>query len=816
MHIQCIKWKYTGDLQHFALYSSLNFIYVCKNEHTRIPIMKKIFATLCGCIFAAAAVQAQNLWDMEGLENIRANAGDPVYKEAIAHLCAEADKMLERKPYTVMDKPQAPASGDKHDYMSLARYYWPDPASPNGLPYISRDGVSNPELNAYDRNALGNMGKTVSTLTLAWYMTGERKYSDKAAEQIRAWFFDEATRMNPHLEYAQIARGHHGDKGRGYGLLDSYSFIGMLDAVCVLEKSKSFTKKDSKMLKEWFRKYLHWFLTSPQGLEDYKGSNNHSVAYDVQVVAMAKFLGDKRTASEFIKTFPERRVFTQIEPDGRQPHELRRTLAFGYSQYNLSHMVDIMMMGKSLGIDIINAESPDGRCFFKAMDFLVQYAGKGVESWPYKQISQWDDKMNRLYLDLYRIAKYLAPERQDYMDIYKKYYKADAGNLFSNYIYTEGLPSTKKETVKQLADRVFTLAAEQYTLMDALTPADKFPKTFENGKNVFSDGVWWCSGFPAGCYWYIYEYTKDKDILALARKHTAKLSGIMECKTSHDIGFQVNDSYGHAYRLTGEEAYLPLIKASAERLCGRFNPNTGCTRSWDWGKWAFPVIIDNMMNLELLENASKLFGENEFDRIARSHANTTMKNHFRPDFSCYHVVDYNPQNGEVLRRMTFQGYVDESCWSRGEAWALYGYTMMYRETRDEAYLQMAENIANFLFGKLPQDGIPYWDFDAPGMPDVLRDASAGAIMASAFVDLASLTHNNTASEKYLVQAEKMIRTLAGKEYLADKGENGCFLLKHSVGFFNRGSEVDVPLTYADYYFLEAVLKLSARLYPSAE
>ena len=382
---------------------------------------------------------AQILWDREGLESIKANMDDPICSGAVAKLCRKADKMMEKDPYSVMGKPEAPASGDMHDYMSLARYYWPNPNTEDGLPYVNRDGESNPEIYKYDRYNLGDMSNMVSTLSLAWFMTGDRKYSDKAAEQVRVWFFDEETRMNPNLEYAQVIRGVNGNKGRTYGLIDSYSFISMLDGICLLEQSPSFSKKDSKMLKAWFREFMDWYLNSEQGKGEYNNSNNHSIAYDVQVVAMAKYLGDKATVEEFVRTFPERRIYKQVEPDGSQPRELARTLAFGYSQYNLSHMIDIMILGKSMGIDITKAESEDGRSFLKAMDFLTPYAGKTVDSWPYRQISQWDDKQKAFFLDLYRTAKYIAPERQDYMDLFNQYYEINENNLMTLYIYLGSL-----------------------------------------------------------------------------------------------------------------------------------------------------------------------------------------------------------------------------------------------------------------------------------------------------------------------------------------------------------------------------------------
>lgn len=391
-----------------------------------------------------------------------------------------------------------------------------------------------------------------------------------------------------------------------------------------------------------------------------------------------------------------------------------------------------------------------------------------------------------------------------------------------------------KESMKEVSDRVFDVALSQYALLDAGLGEGQYAKTYENGELKTSGLKWWCSGFPAGTMWYIYEYTQDPDMLSLALKHTDRMADILDYPTHHDIGFQVNNSYGHAYRLTGDDAYLPLIYAAAQRLSARMNPVCGVTRSWDAEGGVYPVIIDNMMNLELLENASKLFEDPGLDIVARTHANTTMKNHFRDDYTCYHLLDYNPETGEVMVKRTVQGYADETCWSRGEAWALYGYTMMFRETGLEPYLEQAEHVAEYILSVLPEDGIPYWDFNAPGTPCALpadakgcpevydwkegepvkRDASAAAIMASAFVDLSRLTADPAASKTYIATAEKMLRTLASPEYLCQKGDNGGFLVKHCVGNLHGGkngpTEVDVPLTYADYYFVEALVKFNKK------
>jgi len=368
------------------------------------------------------------------------------------------------------------------------------------------------------------------------------------------------------------------------------------------------------------------------------------------------------------------------------------------------------------------------------------------------------------------------------------------------------------ESFSHLKNRVCEVAVEQCTLMDARLPEDRLPKTFEADTVVNCKIGDWVSGFFPGTLWELYELTGHETIKALAEKETAKLNDICEARTSHDIGFQVNCSFGNGYRLTGDEKYLPVMEKGAAKLAARYNPVVGTTRSWDWVRkgtdWKYPVIIDNMMNLELLEVASKLFGADSLATIAKNHATTTMINHFRDDYTTYHVVDYDPESGAVRGRMTHQGYSDDSAWARGQAWGLYGYTMMFRETGMAAFLDQAEKIAGMLLSKLPGDGIPYWDFNAPDIPDAFRDASAGAIMASAFAELSTLTSDPSKAASYLAMSEKQVRTLAGKHYLAKSGENGNFLLKHSVGHLPGGKEVDVPLSYADYYFLEAIVRLS--------
>lgn len=367
----------------------------------------------------------------------------------------------------------------------------------------------------------------------------------------------------------------------------------------------------------------------------------------------------------------------------------------------------------------------------------------------------------------------------------------------------------KEESLRQMSDRVFERAVAQSVLMDSQLGDDEFPRSFTADSLVKSNGRWWCSGFFPGSLWYIYEYTGNEDVLALARKQTAKLHGICGRKTDHDMGFQVNCSFGNGYRLTGDSTYLPEIQDAAAKLAKRFYPAAQVIRSWDWGKkWSCPVIIDNMMNLELLMNAHELFGTDSLKSIALSHANTTMVNHFREDYTTFHLVDYDKQTGEIRGKQTVQGYADDSAWARGQAWAVYGYSMMYRETGNKDYLVQSENVARMLLGRLPEDGIPYWDFDSPEIPEDVKDASAAAVMASAFVELSTLTADKKLAKDCLAMAERQLRALSSDEYLAAEGECGGFILKHSTGNKPGNSEVDVPLSYADYYFLEALVRIN--------
>jgi unsaturated chondroitin disaccharide hydrolase len=314
----------------------------------------------------------------------------------------------------------------------------------------------------------------------------------------------------------------------------------------------------------------------------------------------------------------------------------------------------------------------------------------------------------------------------------------------------------------------------------------------------------WCSGFFPGELWFMYEYSHNNKWLEKAKEYTAPIEQEKTNGGTHDMGFKIYCSVGNGYKVTKDAHYKEVIIEAAKTLSTRFNPKVGCIKSWDNRKWAFPVIIDNMMNLELLFEATKLSGDSSFYKIAVSHANTTMKNHFRPDYSSYHVVSYDAETGAVLKRQTAQGYADESAWARGQSWALYGFTMCYRETKNKAYLRQAENVAKFLLNNpnLPADLVPYWDYNAPGIPNEPRDASAGALMASALYELSTYSTNG---KLYKSKADIIVKNLTD-HYTAPAGSSRGFILLHSTGSKPVNSEVDVPLSYADYYYLEALLR----------
>ena len=332
------------------------------------------------------------------------------------------------------------------------------------------------------------------------------------------------------------------------------------------------------------------------------------------------------------------------------------------------------------------------------------------------------------------------------------------------------------------------------------------PRTLNKGELKLVASRDWTSGFFPGELWFLYEYTGNKDWKKAAENFTSNIEREKTNGITHDMGFKIYCSFGTGFRLTNDQHYKDVIIQSAKTLSTRFRPITGTIRSWDHStdKWAFPVIIDNMMNLELLFAATTLTGDSSFYKIAVTHANTTMKNHFRADNSSYHVVEYDTLTGKVVKKNTHQGFAHESAWSRGQVWGLYGYTMCYRFTKDKKYLEQAEKIAAFVLGhpNMPKDLVPYWDFNAPNIPNEERDASAAAILASGLYELSTYSKNG---KLYREKASKIVESLTGN-YRSAIGQNKGFILSHSTGSRPSNSEVDVPLSYADYYYLEALLR----------
>jgi hypothetical protein len=383
--------------------------------------MNKIYLMLFlfGEVFVS--VHAQWMWNIDKLNEIKKERTSSAYFDAYKKLVSEADLKMKTKNYSVTYKKGMAPSGDKHDYVSLSRYFWSDPSKKDGLPYINRDGESNPELEKYDRNPLGDMANAVTTLSLAYFYSDNGQYAKKAVELIRVWFLDKKTRMNPNLNYAQFIPGVNDNKGRSSGLIDSYSFVEMLNAVKLLETSKYYTAKEKAALQNWFKEFIKWWETDKNAIAEKNSTNNHGLAYDVQLTMYSLFAGDEEKALNVIEDFPKERMFKQIEPDGRMPRELARTLAFHYSAYNLYFMVDMTAIAKNLGINLYEMTSSDGRSLYKAVDFLTPYLGKDLSAWqPYRQISGWDGALQSLCSELYRLSA-IDPLRKDYFELYKKF-----------------------------------------------------------------------------------------------------------------------------------------------------------------------------------------------------------------------------------------------------------------------------------------------------------------------------------------------------------------------------------------------------------
>lgn len=368
--------------------------------------------------------------------------------------------------------------------------------------------------------------------------------------------------------------------------------------------------------------------------------------------------------------------------------------------------------------------------------------------------------------------------------------------------------TTRDRKMSQLITENYALANSQYLYMMKQVPSDRMPQSFDEKTNklLSREITWWCTGFYPGTLLFIYEQTKDENIKSEALRTLKVIEPNQTYTENHDLGFMMYNSFGNAYRLFKDEKYKQIIFRSAESLSTRYRPNMKSIQSWNKNQYFnCPVIIDNLMNLEMMNWVSQNGGDAKYQQIAITHTNTSMKEFYRPDYSSFHVVDFDEKTGKVLKKTTHQGAANTSAWSRGQAWGLYGFITMYRGTKNMVYLTHAKNIAKFYLNhpNLPADKIPYWDFDAGQQPLAKRDASAAAITASALMELAQYA-KGAEKENYINSAVTMMESLSNDTYRAKPGENGGFILKHAVGALPLNSEVDVPLIYADYYFLEAL------------
>lgn len=737
----------------------------------------------------------------------RLQAGDTRLRPAYSALIAQANAALSAGPFTVTSKATFPPSGDKHDYASLAPYWWPDSRKSGGLPYVRHDGRVNPESRVdNDGGRFGRMAGAVDALALSYYFSGEPRYAERAALLLRVWFLDPATRMNPNLRYAQAVRGIN--DGRSIGIVSTRGLAHVVDAVRLIGGSPAWTGADRKDFTQWCRSFLQWLLTSNNGRDERAARNNHGSWYDVQTAALALFVGDTVVARDVLRG-SIKRLAIQITGDGREPLELARTRSLSYSFFNLEALEEVAEMGRLAGIDVWHSTAPSGGSILSALRFLAPYAVPGAR-WPGQQITPVDP--TEFLLALRRAATvYQDTAITRAIDAMPE---SIARSHRSALLYPSlGTASASSPASSDtLADRVLRFAQVQLRrAADSLDPRNGYPRaTRADGSWSLSRPEEWTSGFFAGELWYMYQLTSDPYWRAQAERWTAGLEANKLRTNTHDLGFLIFDSFGHEYRLTHDAHARDVILTAAASLARRFNPTVGAIKSWDTehahdrrATWRYPVIVDNLMNLDLLFWASAHGGDPSWHRIAEQHALTSARAHVRPDGSTAHVALFDPATGALTARVTWQGYSDSSVWARGQAWAIYGFTDAYHATRRPELLQTAERTADWFIAHLPTDGVPYWDFRDPAIPNVERDASAGAIAASGLLALSHETSGDL-SNKYRAAADHILTTLC-TSYLTT-GTSGASILRHAVGGRPQNSEVDVGIVYADYYLIEALLR----------
>ena len=746
----------------------------------------------------------------------------------------EAAWALQQTPVTVTSSFSPRSAGGRHDFFSEGDYWWPNPVSVDS-PYIQRDGMSNPDNFTAHRLAMIRFSRIIGALASAYKITGDEKYVRQALIHCKAWFVDTATLMNPNLLFAQAIKGRA--TGRGIGIIDTIQLMEVVQGLLAMEDAEDMDRSTLEQIRLWFSRYLQWLTSHQYGKDEMNAANNHGTCWTLQVAAFARFTDDQNLLDFCRQRYKKTLLPTQMAVDGSFPRELTRTKPYGYSIFNLDAMTTICQLLSTPEDNLWTFSTPDGKSIQKGIEFLYPYLAD-KSKWPHTpDVMYWKDwPVAQPFL----IFGANAFDRKEWFEIWKRLdHMPQTEEVIRNLPVRHPLiwiPSTQLTNKQRSSTRIINYPrviaeAEKQTLIllqeikaaKAALPANTelfSPRTLENGNLKLVPSKDWTSGFFPGELWMLYGYTHNNVWKAEAEAFTAAMEKEQFNGTTHDMGFKIGCSFGNGYRLTKDTIYKQVIIRAARTLSTRFNAKIGCIRSWDHHRnlWSFPVIIDNMMNLELLFEATRLSGDSSFYRIAVSHANTTMKNHFRSYYSSYHVVDYDTLTGKPIKKMTWQGYSDESAWSRGQAWGLYSYTMCYRETGDKSYLQQAEGIAGFILHHphLPADKIPYWDFNAPGIPQsgstpsdgssaldtVPRDASAAAIIASGLYELSRYSRNAT---EYRTAADKILESLTDK-YRSPLGDNRGFILSHSTGSRPSNSEVDVPINYGDYYYLEAVLR----------
>jgi hypothetical protein len=730
--------------------------------------------------------------------------GDTSLKAAFDALIDSARSALAAAPLSVMEKRKVPPSGDKHDYMSMAPYWWPDSTKPDGLPFIRRDGVMYPESRTdHDGTRLQKTIARVETLALAYYFTGDARYARGASKHLHVFFLDTATRMNPNLRYAQAVLGVN--DGRGTGIIDSRTLPDLVDAVRLLGGAPGWSADDAQAMTAWAKAYLGWLLESANGREERAALNNHGTFYDEQIAALALFVGDSALARKTLDAGAKDRIGSQIRADGKQPLELERTRPLHYSLFNLDAFTMLAEMSRHVGVDLWHYVAPSGGSIAAALRFVAPYADPKL-TFPATDVTPVGTDV---FLPPLRRAA--AALHDPLFEIALQYLPAAARRTDLSRFNIPG-DELRNASLDAIIERAMARAADQLRrTATTLDPVAGYPRATK------ADGNWeqrppnqWTSGFFAGTLWYMYQDTHAPEWRSLAERWTAGLEANKRITTTHDLGFMIFNSFGHGYLLTNDPHYHDVVTEAGRSLATRYNPIVGAIKSWDLENatdarrgWTYPVIIDNLMNLELLFWAGSHGGDTAWSRVAERHALTSAKAHVRSDGSTAHIALFDPASGALVRTTTWQGYADTSAWARGQAWAIHGFSAAYGRTRQPELLRAAQQAADWFIVHLPADGVPYWDFRHPDIPNTERDASAAAIAASGLYDLARRSDAGAAA-RYRAAADRLVEALATR-YVAAPTPSGA-ILAHSTGGRPQHAEVDVGLVYADYYFVEAMLR----------